>query len=109
MLWRADEKDGTTPVGSYAASAFGLHDMHGNAREWVEDWSAGSYENARSDGALNTDGAVNIVLEGPNRVNGGGSWVNYPSYLRSAYRSNYTPTLRNLSIGFRLARSASGG
>jgi formylglycine-generating enzyme required for sulfatase activity len=25
------------PVGSFLPNAFGLYDMHGNARQWVED------------------------------------------------------------------------
>ena len=38
--------DKTVPVGGYAPNEFGLHDVHGNVSEWVEDCWHGSYEGA---------------------------------------------------------------
>jgi len=38
MAWFADTSDETThPVGEKEPNAFGIHDMHGNAAEWVLD------------------------------------------------------------------------
>ena len=89
----------TTPVGNYAANAFGLHDMHGNVWEWVEDCWASSYAGAPDDGSPRTTGPCDL------RVVRGGSWVSEPNSVRSANR-NWTRTDFGLNTqGFRVARS----
>ena len=88
----------TAPVGSYQANAFGLHDMHGNVWEWVEDCFA-PYDAARSTSdPIDRPDCVSRVLRG-------GSWVNGPSDLRSARRYWEHPDNRNGRSGFRLART----
>jgi len=43
-------------VGSFKPNAFGLHDMHGNARELVEDCWHEDYRGAPTDGSAWTTG-----------------------------------------------------
>jgi formylglycine-generating enzyme required for sulfatase activity len=87
------------PVGQFPANAFGLHDMQGNVWEWVEDCYRENYNQAPTDGSAWTTG--NCV----SRVVRGGSWINYPEYLRSARRSRSTTGIRNNLLGFRVGRT----
>ncbi len=89
----------TTPVDSYPPNDLGLHDMHGNVWEWVEDAWHDNYAGAPSDGSAWVTGADPGV-----RVLRGGSWYTYGGKLRSASRNWFTATGRNVSFGFRLAR-----
>ena len=89
----------TTPVGKFAANAFGLHDVHGNVREWVEDCWNGSYDGAPLDGSAWVSGNCR------QRVLRGGSWLNGPGYLRSAFRYTHTTGYRDFVAGFRVART----
>ena len=90
----------TAPVGSFAANAFGLFDMHGNVDEWVEDCYVDSYVGAPSDGSARTSGCGANVLA----VERGGSWVFSPQGLRSANRDWDSPSNRINDNGFRLVQ-----
>ena len=91
----------TAPVGSFAANAFGLHDMHGNVWEWVEDCWHNSYA-----GNPPTDGSAWIAGgECKVRVVRGGSWSGDPEDLRSANRYWLTAVGRLDVLGFRVGRT----
>ena len=91
--------EGTAPVGSFAPNAWGLHDMHGNVVEWVEDCWNDSYEGAPGDGSAWHRGDC------AKRVLRGGSWFRSPRWLRSARRGWGTSGYRASVIGFRVART----
>lgn len=92
-------KKGTTPVGSYPANAFGLHDCHGNVWEWVQDCWNENYNGAPTDGTAWATGDCD------RRVVRGGSWDFVPQLLRSATRFGDDRSNRNGNLGFRLART----
>ena len=100
-------------AGSFPPNAFGLHDTHGNVREWVEDCWHPSYNGAPSDGSAWTGSDCRFGMAR------GGSWRDAAENLRSAYRggsqlNNYLEKNSELvngfgirvdSIGIRVART----
>ena len=89
----------TVPVGRYAPNGFGLHDMHGNVWELVEDCWHDSYSGAPTNGSAWTTGDCRY------RVLRGGSWILDPWILRSALRYGDFPNIRLNDNGFRIART----
>jgi formylglycine-generating enzyme required for sulfatase activity len=85
-------------VGSFPGNAFGLHDMHGNASEWVQD-CYGTYHDAP------TDGSAVASADCSKRVLRGGSLMETALSLRSANRDGADPIVRLRDWGFRIART----
>jgi len=89
----------TRPVGQKLANGFGLHDVHGNVWEWVQDcWNA-SYAGAPTDGSASERGDCS------RRLLRGGCWGNDPESARAASRCRYDAAHQFFYIGFRVARA----
>ena len=99
-----DEPDGcgedrSWPVGSRAANALGLYDMHGNVGEWSSAWYA---PDAITE--IYRGGNLSGPATGKRRVVRGGSWDENKLNLRSSFRNVKPPVSGNSvygSIGFR--------
>jgi len=114
FAWFSGNSEGTAhPVGAKQPNAWGLHDMHGNVREWCSDWQSGNLQ-----GGFDPVGPAT----GSDRVSRGGSWGDQPILCRSAYRNSSDSASRSVgndswyrsiphrsgNLGFRVARSPSG-
>jgi formylglycine-generating enzyme required for sulfatase activity len=91
----------TAPVSSYAPNVWGIHDLIGNAAEWVQDVYHTSY------GGAPRDGTPWEQETGPSaerrRVIRGGSYVDQASRQRVSRRSARKSTDHHRTVGFRCA------
>ena len=91
----------TSSVGAFEPNTFGLHDMHGNVWEWVEDCWNDNYHGAPSQGEVWKSGDCT------KRVLRGGGWLSGAEDLRSANRTSRKIARRGSysNFGFRVART----
>jgi iron(II)-dependent oxidoreductase len=88
------------PVGSKpeGASPEGVHDLLGNAAEWVADWYHASYD------TLGPHRDPSGPDKGTRRVVRGGSFIDSARALHAARRASLQPSRADYAVGFRCAR-----
>ncbi len=91
---------GTAAVGSYAANAWGLYDMHGNVWEWCLDWWAESLVGGEEPAGPES---------GEKRVMRGGAWNYFAGECTSSARRGNVPSGSDFGGGFRLAWTPAPG
>jgi formylglycine-generating enzyme required for sulfatase activity len=94
-----DRHAGTAPVGSFQPNPFGVHDLFGNAEEWILDCWSDTYRNAPSSGIADTSGDCD------RRVVRGGSWFDGADAVRATARTEDAVGARSSTRGFRVART----
>ena len=90
----------TAPVGSFEPNAWGLHDMHGNVWEWVQDYWHAALSGAPKDGSpwiKDGDPSAHVVR--------GGGWYDPGEHIRSVTRDSSFTYDRNLNLGIRIGRT----
>jgi Dyp-type peroxidase family len=97
----------TSEVGSFPPNAFGLHDVHGNVWEWVQD-SMNEFEREGYNGGPIDGGAWEASAQAF-RMMRGGSWKNPANVTTVSKRKWSTAGYRynGGTIGFRVARHLS--
>jgi formylglycine-generating enzyme required for sulfatase activity len=95
---RGTKRGKTLPIDASEPNPFGLLQVHGNVREWVEDCWNESLAGLPRDGSPRTGGDCS------RRVVRGGSWDDEPKDVRAAKRFPQGSADRRPQVGFRIGR-----
>ena len=94
-----DGSDKTSAVGKYRPNPWGIHDMHGNVREWCCDWY-GSIKDAECENPTE-------ISSGASKVNRGGAWDESSEKCTSFHRGFDSPESSFDNLGFRIVLAPS--
>ena len=97
---KGEYREETVDVKALPCNDLGLYQMHGNVREWCQDWFGDYPAGSVIDPIGSSKGRI--------RVYRGGSWISFGRICRSASRDGYEPDLRYDWLGFRLSQGRTG-
>ena len=119
---KAGGAEGTVPVRTFLPNGYGLHDMTGNAWQWVADWYDAAYfskqaQLAKGQPLENPAGPTRsfdpsepgVPVDAPKRVIRGGSFLCNEEYClsyRPSARRGSDPYSPMSHVGFRLVKDA---
>jgi hypothetical protein len=96
-LWFYDAPSTSlSPVGSWRANPFGLHDMQGNAWEWCADAATDGPAPRPEDGLVDDPESMLRVVRGA-------GYADRPARARSEHRTHFHPALAYPQLGWRAA------
>ncbi len=95
------DRERTTLVGTFAANAWGFHDLHGNVWEWTADWHCPYPPGPVTDPVGECESGLRVIR--------GGSWHFGPDSARCALRYTHRPEDIGPSLGFRVVREIPKG
>ncbi len=100
---------GTAPVGSFPPNGYGVHDISGNAWEWVADWyRADYYAHSRHENPPGPEDSLDPEAPGhPKKVARGGSFLSSDTTdkgYRPSARRRISPGSSFSDLGFRCVK-----
>ena len=99
VWWAGNAEMSAHNVGLKPANPWGLYDMCGNAAQWVQDWLGNYPVGPVTDPTGGDSSSLNRVIRGAGYTTGG-----FGEDFRSAHRGSFAPSMKDNSIGFRIAR-----